>query len=378
MLADEWNMSRQKNRAQFNLSKISTWIALCLLVMASTAPAAHTATYAQGTAPGWTEPEDISAPLSLGRDLYGMLLCDPYQNLHVLWGKGHESGSEIYYRTDKDGSLSAPLDVLALPDPLAIGLSAVVTTPDPTIHLVWTNQYIHGDIYYSRAPLAEASNTKAWDKPRLLISPADSVGGIYADKSGVLHLIYASFETDGYINTVYHVRSTDNGLTWGEPALVYQVTTEMPSFLIPTAAIDESGRMYVGITLRSQDYGVYSGVGYIRSLDTGQTWQPYQMVAKQSEATPNVSVIAPFAFGKDEIHLTWHDPRRMHMWSSDGGVTWSNPGEIIQLGAGFGGANFLAKDSAGVLRAVTGVVGGVYVSTFNGTQWLVPERIEGR
>ena len=31
--------------------------------------------------------------------------------------------------------------------------------------------------------------------------------------------------------------------------------------------------------------------------------------------------------------------------------------EIIQLGAGFGGANYLAKDSAGVLRAVTGVDG---------------------
>ena len=202
--------------------------------------------------------------------------------------------------------------------------------------------------------------------------------GIFADKSGALHLIYNSFETGGYMNQVYHMRSTDSGLTWGEPELVYQVATEVPSYLITVAAIDESGRIHMGITLRSQDYGVYSELGYMRSLDTGQTWQPYQVIAKQSEATPNVSVIAPFAFGKDEIHLTWHDPRRMHMWSSNGGVTWSKPIEIIQLGAGFGGANFLAKDSAGVLRAATGVANGVYVSTFANSQWGAAEQIENR
>lgn len=371
-------MNSQKKWAQFKVSRVSIWIALCLLVIASAAPATHAATYAQGAPPGWTEPEDIAAPLSLGSDLYGVLLCDPNQNLHVLWGKSDTSGSEIYYRTDKDGSLSAPIDVLALPDPLAVGLSAVISSPDSTIHLVWTNQFTQGDIYYSRAPLADASNARAWDKPRLLISPSDSVGGFFADKSGALHLIYNSFETGGYMNQVYHMRSTDSGLTWGEPELVYQVATEVPSYLITVAAIDESGRIHMGITLRSQDYGVYSELGYMRSLDTGQTWQPYQVIAKQSEATPNVSVIAPFAFGKDEIHLTWHDPRRMHMWSSDGGVTWSKPIEIIQLGAGFGGANFLAKDSAGVLRAATGVANGVYVSTFANSQWGAAEQIENR
>ena len=376
-LTNEWYMIRLNNRAQFNWLKVSAWIALCLLLMASTGLAEHAVAHAQDTAPGWTGPEDISYPLSEGSDLFGKLLCDPYQNLHVLWGKSHADGSEIYYRTDKDGSLSAPVDVLAVPDNLAVQLSAAISAPDTTIHLIWANRYVQGSVYYSRAPLADAANTRAWDQPRLLVSQADSVG-IFADKSGALHVIYASFEAGGYMNAVYHMRSVDSGLTWSEPALVYQVAAAEPSYLITTAAIDEAGRMYVGITLRSQDYGVNSELGYIRSLDTGQTWQPYQVIAKQSEATPNVSVITPFAFGKDEIHLTWHDPRRMHMWSSDGGVTWSNPVEIIQLGAGFGGANYLAKDSAGVLRVVTGVASGIYVSTFANSRWLTPERIENR
>ena len=80
-------MNSQKKWAQFKVSRVSIWIALCLLVIASAAPATHAATYAQGAPPGWTEPEDIAAPLSLGSDLYGVLLCDPNQNLHVLWGK---------------------------------------------------------------------------------------------------------------------------------------------------------------------------------------------------------------------------------------------------------------------------------------------------
>jgi len=370
-------MIRQNKRALVDWIKVSAWIALCLLLLAFTGLAGQAVAHAQDSSPEWTEPEDISYPPSKGSDLYGVLLCDPYQNLHVLWGKSHATGSEIYYRTDKDGSLSAPLDVLAVPDPLAVQLSAAISAPDSVMHLVWTNQYVQGSVYYSRAPLANAANTRAWDQPRLLIPQADSVG-IMADKSGALHLIYAAFEGDGYMNAVYHMQSVDSGLTWSKPALVYEVTTAEPSFLITAAAIDESGRMYVGITLRSQEYGVYSEIGYIRSLDTGQTWQPYQVIARQSEATPNVSVITPFAFGEDEIHLTWHDPRRMHVWSSDGGVTWSNPVEIFQLGAGFGGSNYLAKDSAGVLRAVTGVLAGIYVSTFDGTQWSAPERIEDR
>ena len=139
-LTNEWSMIRQRKRAQLTLSKVSVWIALCLLLLATTAPAEHTLVRAQDTAPGWTGPEDISTPFSEGKDLFGVLLCDPYQNLHVLWGKSHAGGSEIYYRTDQDGSLSAPLDVLALPDRLAVQLSAAISAPDPTIHLVWLNR----------------------------------------------------------------------------------------------------------------------------------------------------------------------------------------------------------------------------------------------
>ena len=49
---------------------------------------------------GWTAPVDISGGDAEGIDLYPVLLCDDYQNLHFLWGKSYEDGSAIYYRSD--------------------------------------------------------------------------------------------------------------------------------------------------------------------------------------------------------------------------------------------------------------------------------------
>lgn len=362
---------------RFSLSKISGLVVLCILLTSSIAWAVQAAGYSEAAASVWTSPEDISLPSSDGNDLFGTLICDPAQNLHILWGKSRDSGSEIWYRTDVGGTLSPPLDVLAMSDPLAVRLSATINEVHSTLHVIWQTSYIRGAIYYSSVVLAEAGNSRAWETPRVLVWDVDSAG-ISVDNTGGLHLVYGISDSGGHWNAVYHMQSDDNGLTWGEPRLVYEVVSKTPSTIGGSAAIDAAGRFHVGITIRSQEYGVYSEVGYMRSLDSGQTWGPYQIIAAQSEATPNVSGIAIFVFGTDEVHLTWHDPRRMHMWSNDGGNKWGNPVEIIQLGAGFGGANYLAKDSAGVLYVVTGVANGIYVSAFSGSQWLTPERIESR
>jgi hypothetical protein len=361
------------------MNEKSTVRRVMVLVFLSSALAALGPSLARGQAPGtaWSAPLDVSLPQPDGDDLAPVLLCDDYQNMHLLWAKNHETGSAIYYRNDLTGEWSTPFDVVAVADPAMVRLSAAISRPNHTLHVIGQNSYIRGDVFYSSAPLAEAADTRAWERPRLVVSHADSAG-ITADSSGTLHLIYGASDADGYRNSVYHARSDDKGLSWSEPSLVYEVSSAVPSTIGGSASFDAAGRIHVGITIRSQEYGVYSEVGYIRSLDGGQTWQPYRAIATQSEATPNVSVIVPFVFGEDEVHLTWHDPRRMHMWSNDGGTTWSSPVQIIELGAGFGGANYLAKDSAGVLRAATGVKNGVFVSTFNGSQWVAPEQIENR
>ena len=87
-------------------------IAICLLLV----------TAARGSAPHvyWSTPVDIAYPNSDGRDVDGVLICDAYQNLHILWGKAYNGGSAIYYRTDEAGELSFPTDVIAISERQAL------------------------------------------------------------------------------------------------------------------------------------------------------------------------------------------------------------------------------------------------------------------
>jgi len=369
-------VARQILQGRFRAPSAVSLVTLGLLLI-FTLLAGTKGVCAQGPSADWPTPIDISAPLRDGLDLFGVLLCDPYQNLHILWGKGHESESEIYYRTDASGALSYPRDVLALPYPLAVRLSAAISEPGDVLHLIWQSAYIKGDVFYTRVPLFEAGDARAWDEPRLLVPEVDGAG-LGVDRSGALHVFYTVSDAGGYRGSLYEMPSVDSGLTWGDPTLLYEATAPVPSSLGLSPTYDEAGRMHVGVTIRSLEYGAYSEVGYLRSPDGGQSWDPYVLVAQQSETTPNVSVLAPFVFGEDEVHLTWHDPRRMHMWSSDGGLTWSRPVEMIELGAGFGGANFLAKDSAGRLHAVVSVYGGVYTMEWDGSGWGRYVQIDNR
>ncbi|MFW6116143.1 MAG: exo-alpha-sialidase [bacterium] len=332
---------------------------------------------AQALDPDWTAPMDMTAPETEGTDVSPVLLCDDYENLHLLWGKTYESGSALFYRNDLTGRWSGPLDVVAMPDLTVARLSADISMSGDTLHVVWQNSYIKGEVYYARAPLSSAADPRSWTSPVVLAYDVDSAG-VKAGKGGELYLIYGTSDESGLRNSVQWITSLDGGLTWSDPATVYETASAVPSTIAAGLAVDGIGRWFVTITIRSQEYGLYSEAGYIRSLDGGRSWQSYEVIARQSEARPNISGAAAFTFGDNEVHQTWYDPRRMHRWSYDGGDTWRDPIEIMSLGAAFGGGNELVKDSAGGLHVVTGVLGGIYSSHWDGSRWSAPELIDDR
>ena len=198
------------------------------------------------------------------------------------------------------------------------------------------------------------------------------------DSSGTIHVLYSSNDESRLEPTVYHIKSSDRGNTWSDPIVAYTALSPVPAIIRPEVAIDDRDRIHVGLTLNSDEYGDVSEVGYIQSTDGGSTWTPYKPIQTEGTGFQGLAWIAPYAFGTDEIHLTWHDPRRMHTWSLDGGKTWRGPEEIMRLGAAFGGRNQLVKDSAGTLHVVTAVADGVYSASWNGSHWNTPEQIDNR
>jgi hypothetical protein len=191
-------------------------------------------------------------------------------------------------------------------------------------------------------------------------------------------VVFGTSSADNLEVGIDYIRSEDGGNSWSTPINVVSKRVPYPSDPYAEIAVDGSNRIHVGVTYRSQDYGDYSEVGYVRSVDNGFSWSEYELIDDVGTDWQGVSTISPYAFGENEIHLTWHDPRRMHRWSSDGGSTWSEPEEFMELGAAFGGPNAMTQDSSGTIHVVTAVRGAVYSAMWDGEMWGVPERIEDR
>ena len=229
--------------------------------------------------------------------LFPVLLCDQYQNTHLLWADRSEDGAAIFYRHDRDGGWSVPADVLAVSNPVMTRLSAAISDQNDTIHLVWVNDWNRGVLHYSQAPLPNAHSPRAWSSPRHLALGAES-GSIATDLEGKLHIIYGTSDSEGHWLAVEYIRSEDGGITWSDPTTAFSTSTSTPSRILSRIAVDEAGRIHVGVSIRSQEYGVYSEVGYVRSLDGGQTWGNYLLIDNLGETYQGVNILAPHAFGE--------------------------------------------------------------------------------
>jgi hypothetical protein len=340
---------------------------------------------AQSGAAEWSVPIDVTQPSRNQHGVFPKLLCDRFNNTHLIFGSlpSIDTPSEIYYRTDASGVWSAPIDVLAVPERVAIRFDAVISPKSDTLHLIWLNQWINGALRYSQVPLAQAADPRAWSPPVTLasqISNANNTGNatLAIDNDGVIHLVYGTYDETGRQLAVQHMKTTDDGQSWSEPVTLYSTEASQPSDIGARVAVDGRGRLHVAITTRTQEYGLASELGYVQSSDGGQTWSQYQLISDVATSFQGLSTLAVYTFGDDEVHLTWHDPRRLHQWSYDGGQTWQGPVQMIELGAAFGGPNALAKDSAGVLHMVTATGDGVFTASFDGQQWGIPERIDSR
>lgn len=286
--------------------------------------------------------------------------------LHVLWSERDPNTKltaegDTFFYTRWDGTRwSAPKDVLTSPDEEGVEAPTMAVSDDGFLHVVWGTGGIDSRMFYARAPVCCADKPGNWTKPVVLGLPVNLSTSLAIDRKGRIHAAFAALD-----GAIYYYRSDNGGLTWKAKApLPGKIRTggEYPVF--PSLAVDQAGRVHMAWTIYPWPG---SFVLYNRSDDGGDTWGKPQVIDRSDNnlftSTRDygpvfISVCTTVdPQGKERIHLVWDGPptvERNHIFSDDGGQTWSQRHlifpEITRVGrAGF---NRIMIDSAGTYHAV--------------------------
>lgn len=278
-------------------------------------------------------------------------------------------GDTLFYSRWDGQEWSTPIDVLVSPTGINAEFPDAAITPNGMLHVVWDTGS-QGEMMYSRAPACCADKASSWTLPMSLGKQVNQTTALVADERGRLHAAFASVDTH---NIVYR-RSDDGGATW-PVSVEIQGTEHLDDIpLDPRLAVDGRGRVHAV-------WSVWPWPGrsimYARSDDGGQTWtQPRVMDSADQggyisrDYGPTLASIA--TQGLDTVHIIWDGAPtvdRNHIWSSDGGNTWSAPIHLIPevtLG-GRSGWNDMAVDSAGTLHVVS--LPRPYHASWSGGDW---------
>jgi len=336
---------------------------------------------AQDGALDWSEPKLLSNPeYSAGPPA---IVADMAGNIHIIWAEtpvdeSQAGEGEALFYTRWDGTeWTAPIDVLVSPQGSTSGPELAIT-PDGMLHATWFGSQ-KSEILHARAPACCADDPRNWSQPESLGSQVLLSTAMVADDEGRLHVVYPTVD-----RAIIYRQSSDSGVTW-------PVWSEIPSGLrlddeqpvYPRLTVDGKGRIHVVWTVIPLPG---RAVMYSRSDDGGMTWREPEIIDTSARADYDDGygpmLIDIEAVGDDEIHMIWDGAptiERTHLWSSNGGETWSSMYNQIfptVTGNGRSGWNDMQLDSAGNLHAISihGNSNALH-AVWNGTSWSAPEEI---
>jgi len=319
------------------------------------------------------------------------ITCDRTGRIHVFWSEGVDTdyggaGDTIYYSYRDGGNWSIPNGILISPIGDRANFPSSVVDTQGYLHLIWGGGPFV-PLYYSRAHTNDAQSARSWINP-VELAPAAYAPDIAIGPEDDLHIAYSQ---PGLLKDVsegiYIVNSSDGGKTWSHPVLIdliIESTFFEPEWVRLT--IDPKGRIHVVWNLVDDKNG--TGIYYSRSEDSGQTWSAPKLLAvrDQEDYTTELADIA--VINEDEVHVVYLDgdqAYRYHIWSSDGGNTWSMPQEILNELVGQAGFADLAVDSDDNLhltvdmrgRPKTGNLHGHWWGSLKANKWSPPKLIAG-
>lgn len=339
-------------------------LSVCVLLAAVTLPA-------KAQDPDQADWSPVEQVYSSARTLFPRLIRDSTGTMHLIWAGlafGQEKGEPhalMYARWD-GSRWTEPVDVLVTGDFSDLREPDGVVDDEGTLHVIFGGPLLQ----YASAPAVAADNARNWTKPQLIgdgefiVSRSD----IVIDDDGVLHVVAA----DSQKSEVYYMKSADRGATWTIPVEVSSSPDKIVT-TTPRLVIDSNGTLHI-VWVRNPLPEAYppQGVYYARSEDGGQTWSREQQLAGVDYGDVEIVV-----GGGDQIHVFYNGAAtisggKYHRWSSDLGITWTEPFEVAPKGGGLNGTPAVNVDANGALHFLGGDGNNLWYSVWQNNVWSVP------
>ncbi len=121
---------------------------------------------------------------------------------------------------------------------------------------------------------------------------------------------------------VFTVRSTDGGLTWGEPQWIELPWSETQAVSEPVTELADGTLLLPVYGVDATDTGASHPCGVLRSTDGGETWPEIALLQPQAKELFQEPTIEPLTDGRILMLIR---PGMHWSESTDGGVTWTQP-----------------------------------------------------
>ncbi len=256
-----------------------------------------------------------------------------------------------------------PVDIFFAPPQeftLVIAYPHAVIDENGRIHLIWLGEPSAPNyaIYYSSAPALAALSSHAWEPCATLSN--DLTGTNYSihiayTSPTTLHVLYARVaagDQPGEERAVTYMRSTDLGLNWSEPIDIYTIPFLDWGASNTRLLVDPPNTVYASWSIWNAS-GNGQAIFFARSLDNGLNWDEPVKLTERIEPEYERDWNNMALLGKGQIVTMWEGGYRAYryvMYSSDGGVTWSQPSDFVPWLIGENGFVEFAFDSVGRLH----------------------------